>query len=89
MADEFERIHAAERGKGGHEVHVEPGARRLSNIFNKTRAYDRCLELGPVLAAAHYLLGEIKVHGANLSVSIKHQRFSKDAVFALVWARLR
>ena len=71
MADEFERIHAAERGKGGHEVHVEPGARRLSNIFNKTRAYDRCLELGPVLAAAHYLLGEIKVHGANLRDPVK------------------
>ena len=71
MSDEFERIHESERDKGGHEVHVEPGARRVSNIFNKTRAYDRCLELGPVLAAAHYLLGEIKVHGANLRDPVK------------------
>jgi ectoine hydroxylase-related dioxygenase (phytanoyl-CoA dioxygenase family) len=38
----------------------------VSNIFNKTQAFDKCLELGPVLAAANYLLGEIKVHGANL-----------------------
>ena len=66
MRAEFERIHGAERGQGGHEVHVEPGARRLSNIFNKTAAFDRCLEIPEVLAASTYLLGEIKVHGANL-----------------------
>jgi len=47
-------------------VHVEPGARRVSNIFNKTDAFDKCLEIPAVLAAAAYLLGEIKVHGANL-----------------------
>ena len=35
MAAEFERLHALERDTGGKEVHVEPGARRLSNIFNK------------------------------------------------------
>lgn len=66
MAQAFEALHAAEQDRGGHEVHVEPGARRVSDIFNKTAAYDRCLELEPVLAAAHYLLGEIKLHGANL-----------------------
>jgi ectoine hydroxylase-related dioxygenase (phytanoyl-CoA dioxygenase family) len=66
MREAFEAVHAAEAGRGGHEVHVEPGARRLSNIFNKTTAFDRCLEVPCVLAAAHYLLGEIKVHGANV-----------------------
>lgn len=66
MRAEFERIHAAEREQGGHEVHVEPGARRLSNIFNKTAAFDRCLAIPEILAAATWLLGEIKVHGANL-----------------------
>jgi ectoine hydroxylase-related dioxygenase (phytanoyl-CoA dioxygenase family) len=71
MRDEFERIHAAEKDQGGHEVHVEPGARRISNIFNKTNAFDKCLNLPPVLAAAHYLLGEIKVHGANLRDPVK------------------
>ena len=45
MRAEFERLHGAEPGQGGHEVHVEPGARRLSNIFNKTAAFDRCLEI--------------------------------------------
>ncbi len=65
MRSEFERIHAAEAGQGGHEVHVEPGARRLSNIFNKTKAFDKCLEIPEVLAASAHLLGEIKVHGAN------------------------
>jgi hypothetical protein len=66
MRSEFERIHSAENEKGGHEVHVEPGARRISNIFNKTDAFDKCLEVPEVLGASHYLLGEIKVHGANL-----------------------
>ncbi len=66
MRKAFERVHAAEQGQGGHEVHVEPGARRLSNIFNKTDAFDACLEIPPVLAAAHHLLGEIKLHGANI-----------------------
>ena len=66
MRAEFERIHAAEKEQGGHEVHVEPGARRISNIFNKTTAFDQCLWIPEVLAASAYLLGEIKVHGANL-----------------------
>ena len=63
---EFERIHAAEAERGGHEVHVEPGARRISNIFNKSEVFDVCLGIPQVLAAATHLLGEIKVHGANL-----------------------
>jgi ectoine hydroxylase-related dioxygenase (phytanoyl-CoA dioxygenase family) len=65
MRSAFERIHAAENEKGGHEVHVEPGARRLSNIFNKTDAFDKCLWIPEVLAASAYALGEIKLHGAN------------------------
>ena len=71
MRSEFERIHAAEKDQGGHEVHVEPGARRISNIFNKTAAFDRCLWIPQVLAASAYLLGEIKVHGANLRDPVK------------------
>jgi Phytanoyl-CoA dioxygenase (PhyH) len=73
MAAEFDRLHAAEGDQGGHEVHVEPGAPRVSNIFNKTQAYDICLECPPLLAAAHYLLGEFKVHGANLRDPLRGQ----------------
>lgn len=65
MRNAFETIHAAENENGGHEVHVEPGARRLSNIFNKTGAFDKCLWIPEVLSASAYLLGEIKLHGAN------------------------
>lgn len=71
MRDEFERIHTEENTQGGHEVHVEPGARRVSNIFNKTSAFDVCLEIPEILSAAQYLLGEIKVHGANLRDPMK------------------
>jgi ectoine hydroxylase-related dioxygenase (phytanoyl-CoA dioxygenase family) len=66
MAEEFDRLAAAEGDSGGHEVHVEPGAPRVSNIFNKSSVFDICLEAEPILSAAHRLLGEIKVHGANL-----------------------
>lgn len=71
MRDEFERVHAVEKDQGGHEVHVEPGARRISNIFNKTTAFDKMLAIPEVLAASSYLLGEIKLHGANLRDPVK------------------
>ncbi len=71
MRDEFERVHADEKENGGHEVHVEPGARRISNIFNKTAAFDKMLAVPEVLAASSYLLGEIKLHGANLRDPVK------------------
>ena len=81
MAQTFEDLHAAESENGGHEVHVEPGSRRVSNIFNKTEAYDPCLELPCVLAASHHLLGEFKLHGANLRDPVKgygHQQYHVD-----------
>lgn len=81
MCDAFERIHAEEADRGGHEVHVEPGARRISNIFNKTEAFDKCLWIPEVLAASAFLLGEIKVHGANLRDPVKgygHQDLHVD-----------
>jgi hypothetical protein len=81
MAEEFDRLIAREGDKGGHEVHVEPGAPRVSNIFNKTAVYDSCLEIKPLLAAAHYLLGEFKLHGANLRDPLKgrgHQDLHVD-----------
>ena len=71
MAEEFDRLHAREGDQGGREVHVEPGAPRVSDIFNKTDVYDCCLEIKPFLAASHYLLGEFKLHGANLRDPLK------------------
>jgi hypothetical protein len=62
-------------------VHVEPGARRLSNIFNKSTVFDPLLEIKPALAAAHYVLGEIKVHGANIRDPVQghgHQQLHVD-----------
>lgn len=65
MAHEVDRIVAAEGGMAS-EVSVESGATRISNIFNKSTAFDCLLEIEPLLAASHYLLGEFKVHGANM-----------------------
>jgi hypothetical protein len=47
-------------------VHIEPGAPRVSNVFNKTDVYDPCLVCAPMLGASQHLLGEFKLHGANL-----------------------
>jgi ectoine hydroxylase-related dioxygenase (phytanoyl-CoA dioxygenase family) len=65
MRSEIARLTALEGSFGGHEVHIEPGAPRLSNLFNKSAAFDRCLRCQPTLAAARYLLGEIKVYSLN------------------------
>lgn len=65
MRNEFDRLRSIEGQFGGHEVHIEPGAPRLSNLFNKSAAFDRCLACKPTLAAAHYLLGEIRVYSLN------------------------
>ena len=81
MGEEFDRLSAAEGAEGGHEVHVEPGAPRVSNIFNKTTVYDPCFVCPPLLAASHYLLGEFKLHGANLREPLKgqgHQNMHTD-----------
>ena len=66
MAEEFDRLHRAKGERGGHEVHVEPGAPRVSNIFNKSAAYDACLTAAPILGGRPSAAGENKVHGANL-----------------------
>src|SRR5579871_4233045 len=65
MRSEFDRLRKIEGEYGGHEVHIEPGAPRLSNLFNKSAAFDRCLSCKPTLAAAAYLLGEIRLYSRN------------------------
>ncbi len=65
MRAEIDRLQGIEGEYGGHEVHIEPGAPRLSNLFNKSAAFDRCLACKPTLAAAHYLLGEVRVYSLN------------------------
>jgi ectoine hydroxylase-related dioxygenase (phytanoyl-CoA dioxygenase family) len=66
MAAAFDLIKQQEGARAGHEVSQEPGAVRVSNIFNKTDAFDCTLNCKPLLAAARYLLGDFKVHGANV-----------------------
>ena len=47
MSREFEKIYASERDKGGHEVHVEPGARRVSTFSTRRRRTTNASSLGP------------------------------------------
>lgn len=78
-----DELMALEGEQGGHEVHTEKGAPRLSNVLNKSPAFDICLECKPLLAAAVHLLGpEIKVHGFNARDAAPdqgHQPLHSDA----------
>jgi ectoine hydroxylase-related dioxygenase (phytanoyl-CoA dioxygenase family) len=83
MAAEVDRIAQAEAHGGGGEVSVEHGTTRVSNIFNKSSVFDCLLAIKPLLASAHYLLGEFKVHGANVREPHKgagHQPLHSDSV---------
>ena len=65
----------------GQATGIKTGSTRISNIFNKSRVFDRCLCIGPLLAASAHLLGEIKLHGANLREPHKgfgHQSLHSD-----------
>ena len=66
MAAEVDRIAGEEGENAGNEVSREPGTVRISNIFNKSTAFDCLLGFRPLLAAAWHLLGDFKVHGANV-----------------------
>ncbi|MEO8658666.1 MAG: phytanoyl-CoA dioxygenase family protein [Bryobacteraceae bacterium] len=66
MAEEVDRIAAEEGERAGTEVSREAGTLRISNVFNKSTAFDFLLQFPPLLAASAYLLGECKVHGANV-----------------------
>ena len=78
----IDALQAEEGEQGGQEVHTEAGAPRLSNVLNKSAAFDVCLEIKPLLASAAYLLGEeIKVHGFNARDALPgqgHQKLHSD-----------
>lgn len=82
MGNEFDRFQVIEGDQGGHEVHTEAGAPRLSNVLNKSTVFDVCLECKPLLAGALYILGpEFKIHGFNIrdaSPGQGHQRLHSD-----------
>jgi ectoine hydroxylase-related dioxygenase (phytanoyl-CoA dioxygenase family) len=71
MKAEISRLTALEGEYGGHEVVIERGAPRLANLFNKSSAFDRCLNCAPTLVAARYLLNEIWVYSLNARNPVK------------------
>jgi ectoine hydroxylase-related dioxygenase (phytanoyl-CoA dioxygenase family) len=83
MAVEVDRIAQSEANGGGGEVSVEHGTTRVSNIFNKSTVFDCLLNIKPLLATSNYLLGEFKVHGANVRephIGSGHQPLHSDSV---------
>lgn len=64
------------------DLSIEPGTSVfLVDLFNKSSAFDQCMRIGPTLAAAHHLMGEIKVHslhGRNPSKGRGRQALHSD-----------
>ena len=81
VKDAIDALQAMEGEHGGHEVHTETGAPRLSNVLNKSVDFDIFLACKPLLAAACHALGEIKVHGFNSRDALRgqgHQQLHTD-----------
>lgn len=78
MAAAFDDLVASSAGS---VIDPEPGVNRLSDLFNLSAVFDPLLTMGPVLAGAAGLLGEIKLHGANVREPLKghgHQPLHSD-----------
>ena len=52
----FDSLAEREGGSAGHEVHQEAGTRRLSDLVNKSPAFDRLYTHPTLLAAIHHVL---------------------------------
>ena len=66
MGHEFDRIRLKEGLKAGIEVSQEPGSVRISDLFNKSAAFDCLLRCKPILATAYHAMGEFKIHGGTV-----------------------
>lgn len=66
ISEAFDRHTAAEASNPSVVVDAEEGATRLSDLFNKSTVFDPVLSIRSVLGASQYLLGEFKLHGANM-----------------------
>ena len=71
MCEEFDRLCAQEGDRGGHEVHIEPTARRVSNIFNKSDDFDPCMEIAPLLLASE--TGDVPLMRLLVELGADHQ----------------
>jgi ectoine hydroxylase-related dioxygenase (phytanoyl-CoA dioxygenase family) len=63
LRDEFDRFEGQKIVH--HELRIEPGGEFLMDLFNKSEVFDLCLTSRPTLAAAHELMGEIRIYSLN------------------------
>src|SRR5215475_2324311 len=55
----------AKAAKSFADYNIEPGAVFIIDLYNKSAVFDLSFKCGPTLAAAHRLMGEIKVYSLN------------------------
>ncbi len=62
-----EELFEREGERAGSEFKLEPGTRRLSNVVNKGRVFERVIETPEILECMEYVLGpEIKLSSVNV-----------------------
>jgi ectoine hydroxylase-related dioxygenase (phytanoyl-CoA dioxygenase family) len=75
----------AKAAKSFADYNIEPGAVFIIDLYNKSPVFDLSFKCSPTLAAAHRLLGEIKVYslnGRNPGQGIGQQLLHSDAARA-------
>ena len=75
----------AKAAKSFADYNIEPGAVFIIDLYNKSPVFDLSFRCNPTLAAAHRLLGEIKVYslnGRNPGKGIGQQLLHSDAARA-------
>jgi ectoine hydroxylase-related dioxygenase (phytanoyl-CoA dioxygenase family) len=63
LREEFDRFEG--EAITHHDLRIEPGGVFLMDLFNKSAVFDICLQSRPTLAAAHSLMGDIRVYSLN------------------------
>lgn len=63
--DRLDQLIAEEGPIAGHEVARQPGVTMLADLLNKGQMFERMLRVPEVLAAAHHVLGDMKVNSLN------------------------
>lgn len=74
-------LQAAEGPAAGHEVGRQPGAVLLADLINKGEVFESCPTEPAVLAAAHRVVGELRVNSLNFRAALPgegHQRLHAD-----------
>lgn len=65
LQNRLKELQVSEGPSAGHEVARQPGVNMLANLLNKGVMFERMIKVPQVLAAAHHVLGDVRVNSLN------------------------